>query len=66
MVVGFTACSEFGSYEFVLLVIRRLPPADHIRVEQGLLGNVRAAVAVLMPPSRSRATYPSKRMLAAT
>lgn len=34
---GFTACAEFGSYAFVHPVIRRLPPVQHIEVEQGLL-----------------------------
>ena len=37
VVGGFTACAEFGSYAFVHPVIRRLPPVDHIQVEQGLL-----------------------------
>jgi uncharacterized membrane protein len=37
VVTGFTACAEFGSYAFVHPVIRRLPPQQHLRVEQGLL-----------------------------
>jgi uncharacterized membrane protein len=37
VVGGFTACAEFGSYAFVHPVIGRLPPAQHIQVEQGLL-----------------------------
>ena len=37
VVGGFTACAEFGSYAFVHPVIRRLPPTQHIEVEQGLL-----------------------------
>jgi uncharacterized membrane protein len=37
LVVGFTACAEFGSYAFVHPVIRRLPGTHHITVEQGLL-----------------------------
>jgi uncharacterized membrane protein len=37
VVTGFVACAEFGSYAFVHPVIRRLPPTEHIRVEQGLL-----------------------------
>jgi hypothetical protein len=36
-VVGFVACAEFGSYAFVHPVIKRLPPQEHITVEQGLL-----------------------------
>ena len=36
-VTGFVACAEFGSYAFVHPVIRRLPPATHLTVEQGLL-----------------------------
>ncbi len=37
LVTGFVSCAEFGSYAFVHPVIRRLPPTEHIRVEQGLL-----------------------------
>ncbi len=37
VVIGFVTCAEFGSYAFVHPVIRRLPPAEHLRVEQGLL-----------------------------
>ena len=37
VVVGFTSCAEFGSYAFVHPVIRRLPAAQHLEVEQGLL-----------------------------
>ena len=37
MITGFVACAEFGSYAFVHPVIRRLPPAPHLQVEQGLL-----------------------------
>ena len=37
VIVGFTACAEFGSYAFVHPVIRRLPPQHHLAVEQGLL-----------------------------
>lgn len=36
-VVGFVACAEFGSYAFVHPVIKRLPPRQHLHVEQGLL-----------------------------
>ncbi len=37
VVTGFVSCAEFGSYAFVHPVIRRLPPAAHLTVEQGLL-----------------------------
>ena len=37
VIVGFTACAEFGSFAFVHPVIRRLPPRHHLAVEQGLL-----------------------------
>ncbi len=37
LVVGFTACAEFGSYAFVHPVLRRLPATHYITVEQGLL-----------------------------
>lgn len=37
VVVGFTACAEFGSYAFVHPVIRRLPVEHHIEVEKGLV-----------------------------
>lgn len=37
VVTGFVSCAEFGSYAFVHPVIRRLPPTQHIAVEQGLL-----------------------------
>ncbi len=36
-VTGFVSCAEFGSYAFVHPVLRRLPPTQHITVEQGLL-----------------------------
>jgi hypothetical protein len=45
---GFTACAEFGSYAFVHPVIRRLPPAAHITVEQGLLRTFGRVMPVLM------------------
>jgi hypothetical protein len=51
VVIGFAACSEFGSYAFVHPVIRRLSPADHIRVEQGLLKTFGRVMPVLMPLS---------------
>ncbi len=37
VVTGFVACAEFGSFAFVHPVIRRLPPMEHLQVEQGLL-----------------------------
>jgi hypothetical protein len=37
VITGFTACAEFGSYAFVHPVVRHLPTAHRIRVEQGLL-----------------------------
>ncbi len=51
VVIGFTACAEFGSYAFVHPVIRRLPPEHHIRVEQGLLGTFGRIMPVAMPLS---------------
>ena len=51
VILGFTACSEFGSYAFVHPVIRQLPPAEHIRVEQGLLKTFGRVMPVLMPLS---------------
>lgn len=45
---GFTACAEFGSYAFVHPVIRRLPAAYHIEVEQGLLRTFGRVMPVLM------------------
>jgi hypothetical protein len=37
VVAGFVGCAEFGSYAFVHPVLRRLPPGEWIRTEQGLL-----------------------------
>ena len=48
VVGGFTACAEFGSYAFVHPVIRRLPAASHIEVEQGLLRTFGRVMPVLM------------------
>ena len=48
---GFTACAEFGSYAFVHPVIRRLPPAQMIAFEQGLLRTFGRAYPILMPLS---------------
>lgn len=49
VVTGFTACAEFGSYAFVHPVVRRLPPAELIVFEQGLLRTFGRAYPVLMP-----------------
>lgn len=48
VVGGFTACAEFGSYAFVHPVIRRLPAAYHIEVEQGLLRTFGRVMPVAM------------------
>jgi hypothetical protein len=48
VVGGFTACAEFGSYAFVHPVIRRLPAASHIEVEQGLLRTFGRVMPALM------------------
>lgn len=50
-VVGFTACSEFGSYAFVHPVIRRLPTEHHIAVEKGLVRTFGRFMPVAMPAS---------------
>ncbi len=49
ILTGFTACAEFGSYAFVHPVVRRLPPAQMIAFEQGLLRTFGRAFPVLMP-----------------
>ena len=51
LLTGFTACAEFGSYAFVHPVVRRLPPAQMIAFEQGLLGTFGRAYPLLMPLS---------------
>ncbi len=51
VVVGFTACAEFGSYAFVHPVIRRLPAEHHLAVEQGLLRTFGRVMPVLMTAS---------------
>ncbi len=51
VLVGFTACAEFGSYAFFHPVLRALEAAPRIRVEQGLLRTVGRAMPVLMPVS---------------
>jgi hypothetical protein len=45
---GFTACAEFGSYAFVHPVLRDLPQAYHVQVEQGLLKTFGRVMPVLM------------------
>ena len=49
VIVGFTACAEFGSYAFVHPVIRQLPAREHIRVEQGLVRTFGRVMPLLMP-----------------
>ncbi len=51
VVVGFTACAEFGSYAFVHPVVRELPTEHHLTVEQGLLRTFGRVMPVLMPAS---------------
>lgn len=51
LLIGFTACAEFGSYAFVHPVVRRLPSAQMIAFEQGLLRTFGRAYPVLMPLS---------------
>lgn len=51
IVVGFTACAEFGSYAFVHPVIRRLPLEHHVAVEQGLVRTFGRVMPVAMPVS---------------
>jgi uncharacterized membrane protein len=51
LVCGFTACAEFGSWAFVHPVVRELPPASHLRVEQGFLRTFGRVMPVLMPLS---------------
>jgi len=49
VIVGFTACAEFGSYAFVHPVTRRLPQREFIAVEQGLLNTFGRVMPILMP-----------------
>lgn len=51
LVCGFTACAEFGSWAFVHPVVRELPPAQHVRVEQGFLRTFGRVMPLLMPLS---------------
>lgn len=55
VVVGFTACAEFGSYAFVHPVIRTLPAAHHLTVEKGLLRTFGRVMPVLMTASMALA-----------
>ncbi len=59
VVVGFAACTEFGSYALVHPVIRRFPPTPHITVEQGLLRTFGRVMPPLMTcPSCSPSSTP--------
>lgn len=50
VVTGFVSCAEFGSYAFVHPVLRhRLPPREHLAVEQGLLRTFGRVMPVGMP-----------------
>jgi len=49
--LGFTACTEFGSYAFVHPVVKRLDVAAHIQVERGLVRTFGRVMPVLMPLS---------------
>ncbi len=51
VVVGFTACAEFGSYAFVHPVIRQLPPEHHVAIEKGLLRTFGRVMPPLMVAS---------------
>jgi uncharacterized membrane protein len=48
VVIGFTACAEFGSYAFVHPVLRRLPREYHLQIEQGLLRTFGRVMPLLM------------------
>lgn len=52
VLVGFTACIEFGSYKFFHPVLWQLAPTPRVQVEQGLNRTVGRAMPVLMPVSR--------------
>lgn len=51
VLVGFTACAEFGSWAFVHPVLWRLTKEQHLIVEQGLLRTFGRVMPVLMPAS---------------
>lgn len=51
VLIGFTACAEFGSYAFVHPVIRRLPLEHHVAVEQGLVRTFGRVMPFLMTGS---------------
>jgi hypothetical protein len=57
VVVGFTACAEFGSWAFVHPVLRRLPKDQHLAVEQGLLRTFGRVMPILMPGSLALAIW---------
>jgi hypothetical protein len=57
VVVGFTACAEFGSWAFVHPVLWRLPKDHHLAVEQGLLRTFGRVMPVLMPGSLALAIW---------
>ncbi|HLZ62056.1 MAG TPA: DUF1772 domain-containing protein [Ktedonosporobacter sp.] len=48
VIIGFTACAEFGSYAFVHPVIRELSAEPHVQVEQGLLKTFGRIMPVFM------------------
>lgn len=51
VLIGFTACVEFGSYAFFHPVFWQLAPTPRIQVEQGLNKTVGRAMPFLMPVS---------------
>jgi hypothetical protein len=57
LVVGFTACAEFGSWAFVHPVLWRLPKDHHLAVEQGLLRTFGRVMPILMPASLALAIW---------
>jgi hypothetical protein len=57
VVVGFTACAEFGSWAFVHPTLWRLPKDHHLAVEQGLLRTFGRVMPVLMPGSLGLAIW---------
>ncbi len=48
VIIGFTACAEFGSYAFVHPVLRALPAEPHVQVEKGLLMTFGRIMPILM------------------
>ena len=51
VVAGFTSCAEFGSFAFVHPVLRRLPYAQQVLVEQGLVRTFGRVMPFLMTGS---------------